>query len=153
MKPSPIFRPPLPLAAATVTEVGGQEKPASEEAKSSTAAEADAKKTAAKSAAFFKQPVRLYSRDGRSIDARLMSASGDRIQIERVRIDGIFPVHERSGQPPRRTARAALMDCDPTPSSSLDFQVVEKRLVTSDTFERGDGLDHQDREVGLRRIR
>ncbi|MCB1233723.1 MAG: hypothetical protein KDM91_01470 [Verrucomicrobiae bacterium] len=125
----------LSLAAATATEVGGQEKPASEEAKSSTAAEADAKKTAAKSAAFYKQPVRLYSRDGRSIDARLMSASGDRIQIERV-ADGREFFLSMSDLDSRSADRVQLwMDRDPDAIEfAFDFQ-VEKRLVTSDTFE------------------
>lgn len=83
------------------------------------------------------QPVRLYNKDGRHLDARLISATSERVTVQRLTDNQTFDLPMESLDAASVDAVDSWMDrgMEMQPFS-LDFQ-VGKRMVESDSFSVG----------------
>lgn len=81
------------------------------------------------------QPVRLFSRDGRFLDARLITMSGPMVTVERLSDHRQFSIAMDTLDAPSAKRVESWMERDP---EAIQFSVnitAKKRLVESDSFE------------------
>ncbi|MCB1232937.1 MAG: hypothetical protein KDN19_22020 [Verrucomicrobiae bacterium] len=80
------------------------------------------------------RPVRLFNKDGRYVDARLLSASGEKVTLQRLTDNRTFDIAMATLDDASVRQVEAWLDRGP---ASMDFSLafeVKKKLVESDSF-------------------